>query len=150
VSSRHELVETDPETSARMKLVRRRDTSPELLVRSWLWKRGVRFTTHNGDLPGSPDLANRSKGWGIFVHGCFWHGHEGCNKATVPKRNNAFWSKKIADNRARDSRKEEALKQLGLKVVVIWQCEAERLDREERSAAKLVSLLPRPPRRAAR
>ncbi|MBB4364339.1 DNA mismatch endonuclease (patch repair protein) [Bradyrhizobium sp. CIR18] len=130
-----------------MKRIRRRDTAPELLVRAWLWRRGTRFTTHNGDLPGSPDLANRSKRWGIFVHGCFWHGHEGCKKATVPKRNNSFWVEKIAGNRARDLKKEKALGELGFKVLVVWQCEAERLGGDRTIERKLLSLLPHPPRR---
>src|SRR5262249_22153551 len=111
---------------------------------------GARFTTHNRDLPGSPDLANRSKGWSVFVHGCFWHGHEGCKKATVPKRNNAFWKKKIADNRARDVRKEAALRQLGHDVIVVWQCEAERLARGDGSATRLLTLLPPRPRQGER
>ncbi|WP_349630174.1 very short patch repair endonuclease [Bradyrhizobium manausense] len=144
MSRSRKLLDTDPQTSERMRRIRRRDTAPELLVRSWLWKRGARFTTHNRDLPGSPDLANRSKRWSIFVHGCFWHGHEGCKKATVPTRNNAFWTKKIADNRARDRKKEGALRQLGMKVIVLWQCEAEKLDRDEGQAANLLTLLPRP------
>ncbi len=138
-----ESVETDARTSARMRQIRQRDTGAELVVRRWLWHRGVRFTTHNRDLPGSPDLANRSKKWGVFVHGCFWHGHEGCKKATIPKRNSEFWRQKLVENRSRDARKEEALRQLGYNVVVVWECDAERLQRERHPG--LLSLLPRHP-----
>jgi DNA mismatch endonuclease (patch repair protein) len=129
-----------------MRQVRRRDTTAELIVRRWLWNRGIRFTTHNRDLPGSPDLANRSKKWGVFVHGCFWHGHEGCKKATIPKRNTDFWKQKITGNRLRDARKEEALRQLGYKVIVIWECDAERLHKCSEGSMRLVSLLPLLPR----
>src|SRR5215207_2084244 len=101
--------QTDAETSARMKRVGQRDTGPELQLRRWLWGHGVRFTIHNRDLPGSPDLANRTGRWAIFVHGCFWHGHEGCRRSRLPKRNIEVWREKIAGNRARDLAKAEQL-----------------------------------------
>jgi DNA mismatch endonuclease (patch repair protein) len=150
VSSGKISVETDPETSARMKRIRRRDTSAELLVRKWLWRHGVRFTANNRDLPGSPDLANRSRHWAVFVHGCFWHGHGGCKRATVPKRNVEFWTRKIEDNRQRDARKEKSLRSMGYTVITVWECEAEQLDTAWRYRRALLKLLPRPPRRAVK
>lgn len=84
---------------------------------------GLRYRTRNRDLPGSPDLANRSKRWAVFVHGCYWHSHQGCPRATVPKRNRAFWDAKFAANRARDARAVRALKQDGYRVVTLWECE---------------------------
>src|SRR5438045_3715628 len=101
-SSQARSVITDRETSARMKRVRQRDTAPEIALRKWLWRQGYRFRVHNRRLPGTPDLSNTSKRWAIFVNGCFWHGHEGCARATVPKRNREFWVAKIAANQARD------------------------------------------------
>jgi DNA mismatch endonuclease, patch repair protein len=116
----------DRETSARMARVRQRGTKPELLVRKMLSGLGLRYRTRNRDLPGSPDLANRRAGWAIFVHGCFWHAHRSCSKATLPKRNRAFWMSKFSDNRARDGAAVLALRASGYRAVVIWQCELER------------------------
>jgi len=102
---------------------KRRDTEPELAVRRAVSSIGFRFRIGNKALPGSPDLSNQRAGWAIFVHGCFWHGHVGCPRATVPKRNKAFWMEKIADNSLRDARKVRALRERGLSVKVVWECE---------------------------
>lgn len=105
-----------------MKAVRRRDTKPEVEVRRLLWNEGARFRLCPRDLPGSPDIANKRARWAVFVHGCFWHGHRNCKLATVPKSNTAFWEAKLAANRQRDTRKVLALRRLGYRVLVIWQC----------------------------
>jgi DNA mismatch endonuclease (patch repair protein) len=128
-----------------MKRVRQRDTKPELELRRWLWKRGVRFTTHNRDLPGSPDLANRSGRWAIFVHGCFWHGHDGCTRSRLPKRNVEVWRKKIEGNKARDCSKAEQLDALGFTLLTVWECEIKRISLNERpfTASILRRLRPR-------
>ncbi len=115
---------TTPERSALMKRVRQRDTPGELAVRRALWKRGVGFRVQASELPGTPDLVNRARRWAIFVHGCFWHGHENCSKARVPRRNHEAWETKLAANRARDRAKVAALEQLGFTVWTIWECEA--------------------------
>jgi DNA mismatch endonuclease Vsr len=143
-------LKTDPETSARMKRIRQANTKPELLVRKWLAAHGLRFRVKNRDLPGSPDIANRTKRWVVFVHGCFWHGHEGCAKATVPKSNTDFWIEKIARNKRRDRAKEAQLRESGFDVHVVWQCEADKLAKHEDVSdswgEKLVSHLRRAPR----
>jgi DNA mismatch endonuclease (patch repair protein) len=77
-------------------------------------------------LPGSPDLANRTRRWAIFVHGCFWHRHTGCIRTTTPKRNRPFWTAKFEANCARDRRVRAALRRLGFRTLVIWECQAER------------------------
>lgn len=127
----------DPATSARLGRVRQRDTSPELIVRKILTALGHRYRIENRGLPGSPDVANRQRGWVIFVHGCFWHSHRGCARATIPKRNREFWVMKFRTNRARDRRSEREAEALGLRVHVVWECEtkdtvelAKRLKRE--------------------
>jgi DNA mismatch endonuclease (patch repair protein) len=120
----HGLV-VDPTTSRRLARIRQRDTSAEQLVRHQVHALGGRYRINNRDLPGSPDLANRAKGWAIFVHGCFWHAHLNCGRATVPKRNRKFWLDKFAANRARDRRVKATLRRLGFRVGVIWECEAE-------------------------
>jgi DNA mismatch endonuclease, patch repair protein len=94
-------------------------------VRRELHRMGCRFRVHNRDLPGTPDIANRSRRWAIFVHGCFWHHHEGCKRATVPKRNRTFWLAKFRSNRDRDRRAEETLRRAGFLTITIWECDAE-------------------------
>jgi DNA mismatch endonuclease, patch repair protein len=84
---------------------------------------GHRFRVHNRGLPGSPDIANRSRKWVVFVHGCFWHRHAGCSRATTPRRNRDFWLAKFDANLARDERSVKALRLRGWKVVTIWECE---------------------------
>jgi len=111
-----------PARSALMRAVRRRDTGPELTVRRALHARGWRFRLHRKDLPGSPDIVFPSRRKVIFVHGCFWHGHD-CPKGRQPKTRQEFWATKIHDNRARDHRAEEALSGLGWSTLVVWQCE---------------------------
>lgn len=112
----------DPQTSARLGRVRQKDTSAEITVRRIVHQLGFRFRIRNRDLSGSPDLANRVKRWAIFVHGCFWHAHHGCYRATVPKRNHAFWVAKFRDNRRRDERVLQRLRGLGFVPTVVWEC----------------------------
>jgi len=108
-----------------MRRIRQAHTVPELAVRRALTRLGIRYRVCVTNLPGRPDIVNRSQRWAIFVHGCFWHGHEGCTLFTRPKTNRAFWSQKIVANRERDARKEQALRDLGYHVETIWQCETE-------------------------
>src|ERR1700733_5102765 len=107
---------TTAKISARMGRVRRAGTAPEVQVRRYLSSLGIRYRTRNRDLPGAPDLANRSKKWAMFVHGCFWHRHEKCKSATMPKTNQSFWRAKIAANRMRDARACQLLKNMGYSV----------------------------------
>jgi DNA mismatch endonuclease, patch repair protein len=114
---------TTREASERMARVRRKGTAPEIFVRSALSLLGYRYTLNNEDLPGSPDLANRSKRWAVFVHGCYWHHHTGCPGATTPKSNRPFWLAKFAANTARDFKVAEALARGGYLVISLWECE---------------------------
>jgi DNA mismatch endonuclease (patch repair protein) len=115
----------DPETSARLGRVRQSGTAAEEAVAAMLRQLGVRAGRSKTRLPGSPDFVNVSRGWCIFVHGCFWHAHPGCRRATVPKRNRAFWEQKFADNRRRDARVLRAARALGFRALVLWECEVE-------------------------
>lgn len=123
---------TDAETSARMGGVRQRETEPEMLVRRTCRSFGIHYRTRNRDLPGSPDLANRSHHWAIFVHGCYWHRHAGCAKASTPRRNTEFWKAKFAENVDRDRKAQLKLCKRGYRVLVIWECDAEDAGRLRR------------------
>jgi DNA mismatch endonuclease (patch repair protein) len=109
--------------SAMMARIRGRDTTPELAVRRIAHRMGLRFWLHRKDLPGRPDLVFPKHRLAVFVHGCFWHRHEGCRYASTPKSRIAFWTGKFAANVERDARQAEALRALGWRVIVIWQCE---------------------------
>lgn len=106
-----------------MSRVRRKDTAPELAVRRLLFGLGYRYRIHGKGLPGTPDIVFSKRKKAVFIHGCFWHGHEGCKFATRSKSSVAFWTKKISDNQARDVKNVDQLLQRGWTVLVIWQCE---------------------------
>lgn len=103
--------------------VKGRDTKPEILIRSFIHHMGYRFRIHRRDLPGNPDIVLPRHGKVIFVHGCFWHGHEGCPRSKRPTTNMRFWNEKLDGNIERDTRFRRALQRMGWKVFVVWQCE---------------------------
>lgn len=118
-----------PKRSEMMARVGQKDTPPELAVRSILTSLGLRYRVRNRDLPGSPDIANRSRRWAVFVNGCFWHGHKNCPRTKpeagfrVPAKNSSFWREKFIRNRVRDARAIRALRARGFVVALVWECE---------------------------
>jgi DNA mismatch endonuclease (patch repair protein) len=142
-------LDVDAATSLRMALVRQRGTAAELAVRRALRELGHRYRVRNRDLPGSPDAANRTRRWAVFVHGCFWHRHDGCVKTTTPKRNRPFWEAKFDANQKRDRRAVLALRRLGFAVVIVWECEAEQSTLLIRKLRKLSRRRVRRPTRTA-
>ena len=114
---------TPEQRSAVMRRVPGRNSSAEMKVRKLLTRLGLRYRLHRKDLPGSPDVAMPGRKVALFVHGCFWHGHDCKRGARMPKANADYWTAKIARNRARDIRSTEALEALGWKPVVVWECE---------------------------
>ena len=113
--------------SALMSRVRGKNTRPEMIVRKLLFTAGYRYRLHVRKLPGSPDLVFPSRKKVIFVHGCFWHRHDNCAAARLPKTRVDFWSDKLNGNKARDVRDRDALIQAGWQVLVIWECELDDL-----------------------
>jgi DNA mismatch endonuclease, patch repair protein len=105
--------------------VRQRGTKPELTVASALRQLDLSYRKNVKDLPGSPDFANKSRKWAVFVNGCFWHRHRGCPRATIPTNNREFWLDKFARNRRRDAEAIRSLRRQGYKVVVLWECDAD-------------------------
>ncbi len=115
-----------PERARLLARVKQKKTKPEEAIAGALRDLGIAYRRNVKGLPGSPDFANRRRGFAIFVNGCFWHAHTGCRRATTPKNNRAFWVAKFAANRARDAAAIRALRRAGLRVVVIWECEVDR------------------------
>jgi DNA mismatch endonuclease (patch repair protein) len=114
---------TPEKRSAVMRRVKGRDTSPELKVRKLLTRLGARYRLHRKDLPGNPDIVLPGRKLAIFVHGCFWHGHDCARGARVPKQNRDYWLAKVARNTARDGAAQAALAAAGWRVVVLWECD---------------------------
>lgn len=114
---------TPGERSAVMARVRSKDTGPELKLRRLLTAMGLRYRLHRRELPGSPDVAFIGRRTAVFVHGCFWHGHDCRRGARAPKQNAAYWAAKIARNRARDAEVATRLDAMGWRALVVWECE---------------------------
>lgn len=106
-----------------MARVKSRDTQPELVVRRLLHRMGYRFRLHRKEIPGRPDIVLPKYRKVIFVHGCFWHGHQGCCRAARPASNSDFWKNKLSGNMERDRKNLSELKKQGWGVLVVWQCE---------------------------
>ncbi len=119
--------ETPEQRSRIMRAVRGVDTAPEMAVRRMVHGMGYRFRLHRRDLPGKPDLVFPRLYRVVFVHGCFWHGHDCARGARAPKANAEYWRAKIARNGARDSANMAALKNAGWRTAVIWECELKNL-----------------------
>ena len=101
-------------------------TKPEIVLRHFLWRKGFRYRTNVKSLPGKPDIVMSKYRTVIFVHGCFWHGHEGCNNFRKPKTNESFWRNKIAHNKKRDEDNWRDLEALGWFIIIVWECELKK------------------------
>lgn len=117
------FADVDPLRRRIMSAVRGCDTKPEMIVRRLLYSMNYRYRLHRKDLPGRPDVVFAGRRKAIFVHGCFWHRHPGCRKATSPKKRAAFWTEKFDRNVERDRRVEERLAEMGWNSLVVWECE---------------------------
>jgi DNA mismatch endonuclease (patch repair protein) len=115
---------TDPARSDLMRRVRQRGTRAENQVADALRGLGVFYRRNVRSLPGSPDFANKSRKWALFVNGCFWHRHKNCGRASTPKRNRDFWLDKFEANEKRDHRNVQLLKSMGFRVFTFWECES--------------------------
>lgn len=129
---------TQLKRSAVMRAIKGKNTVPELMVRSLLHSLGYRYRIHATTLPGKPDLVFASRGKVIFVHGCFWHGHEGCRYSHLPKSNQAYWEAKISRNKVRDARAIRRLRQLGWSVATVWACQVKDASRLEKRLVRFL------------
>ncbi|ASU36531.1 very short patch repair endonuclease [Mucilaginibacter xinganensis] len=112
--------------SYNMSRIRSKDTRPEMLVRKFLHKNGFRYRLHVKTLPGKPDIVLPKYKTVIFIHGCFWHGHEGCKYYVVPKTRTEWWLNKIGGNILNDNNAEVLLKAAGWNIITIWECELKK------------------------
>ena len=113
----------DPTRRALMQRVKTKGSAPEMAVRRALHALGYRYRLHVSTLPGRPDVVFPSRKVAVFVHGCFWHHHDGCRKATIPATRREFWEKKLEGNAVRDARQASALTTAGWAVYTVWECE---------------------------
>jgi DNA mismatch endonuclease (patch repair protein) len=124
-----------------MSQIRGKDTKPEMVVRSLLHRMGYRFRLHGRRLPGRPDIVLSKHRMIVSVQGCFWHRHRGCKNCTTPTNRREWWVKKLEGNAARDKLHARALRKLGWRVVVVWECEVEAVQKVERVRRRLSRLL---------
>ena len=126
-----------------MSCVTSKDTKPEKIVRSYLHRAGFRFRLHAKGLPGKPDLVLAKHKTVIFVHGCFWHRHPKCKRASTPKARREFWTEKFKKNVRRDKLNYEKLKEQGWHVILIWTCTLEKIKNREETLQNLARTLTR-------
>lgn len=140
---------TPEERSRNMSKIHSKDTKPELLVRHLLHKMGYRFRLQGkiskriykkGVLPGKPDIVLKKYRSVIFVHGCFWHRHENCKTATMPKTHTEFWQKKFNRNVERDAQNRKILGDLGWRILIIWECELKDLEKIEAKIRRFLTV----------
>lgn len=127
----------DLATSRRLAPFGHSATKPENVVGAFLSAAGLRFRRKNSDRPGSPDFANRSNYWAVFVHGCYWHHHVGCRRATIPRRKRPSWMEKFRANRLRNRKALTQRRQLEFVAVVVWECQAARVNALARRLSRL-------------
>ena len=116
-------IHTPQQRHANMAAIHGKDTKPEMAVRRFLWRLGYRYRLNHPRLPGKPDIVMRKYRTCIFVNGCFWHGHEGCQYYTIPKTNTEFWVNKVQRNKKRDLKVQHDLAAMGWHSITIWECE---------------------------
>ena len=121
---------TPEERSRHMSKIRSKDSKPEMVVRRFLHAQGIRFRLHDKALPGKPDLKLPKYHAVIFVHGCFWHGHQDCHIYQMPKSRVSFWNNKITTNMARDEKRIVTLREMGWRVFILWECDLKPTKRQ--------------------
>lgn len=132
------MTETPKQRSEIMRRVKDKDTGPEMVVRRLIHSIGYRYRLHRTDLPGKPDLVFSARRKVIFVHGCFWHGHNCKRGSRVPKTNTDYWQKKIARNKERDAENRKSLNAKGWTVLTVWEC---RIKEQDLLVRKIVAFL---------
>lgn len=145
MKAQNKIKPIDEMRSKIMRAVRRKNTKPEMTARSLLHRMGFRFALFRKDLPGSPDIVLPRWNAVIFVHGCFWHRHEGCRYASIPKHNSEFWIRKFQENTNRDDRIRREIESQGWRCLIIWECQLKKEPQNtlEKIAEEIKKIAPR-------
>jgi len=122
--------------SYNMSQIKCKDAKPEIMVRKYLFSRGLRFRKNDKRYPGTPDIVLPKYNTVVFVHGCFWHLHDGCKYAVMPKSNVDFWEKKLYGNRERDKKNMQQLEEMGWNIITVWECQLKK-DKQDKTLEKL-------------
>lgn len=128
--------------SYNMSQIKGKDTKPEIIVRRYLFSKGLRYRKNDKRYPGSPDIVLPKYNTIVFVHGCFWHLHNGCKYAKIPKSNVDFWKNKLYGNKERDKRNQNILEEMGWNVITVWECQLKK-DRQEQTLKRLLAQIKR-------
>lgn len=134
-------VMTPEQRSRCMAAVKGKNTKPEMMVRKFLFSKGLRYRVNNRKLPGAPDIVLKKYKTVVFIDGCFWHGHEGCRYYKMPKSNVDFWERKISHNKARDVSNTAVLKMMGWKVIRVWECDVKTKGRRDFTLRRLFAAI---------
>lgn len=130
---------TSEQRRRNMSQIRSKDTKPEVWIRKQLFAEGYRYRKNTGRIPGHPDIWLRKYNTAIFVHGCFWHRHEVCKYASIPKTHMEFWIEKFRKNVERDNRIMEELKALGVKELIVWECTVKQMMKSRDATEKVLN-----------
>ena len=134
-------IKSPEERSLNMAKIRSKDTKPEVWLRKQLFERGYRYRKNVNSVPGHPDLWLAKYDTAVFVHGCFWHRHENCKYAYMPKSRVEFWSEKFRRNQERDKVVKEELEKVGVKMLVVWECTVKRMMKETEVSSDMMRMI---------
>ena len=134
-------IKSPEERSKNMAAIHSKNTKPEIYLRKLLFARGYRYGVNSKSVPGHPDIYMKKYNTAIFVHGCFWHRHEGCKYAYMPKSRVEFWQKKFDANIKRDEYVRKELASKKIKVSIVWECTIKRMKKDKKTEEEVISLI---------
>lgn len=130
---------TPEQRSRNMSAIHSKDTKPEIYFRKFLFAQGYRYSLHSKNVPGHPDIYLKKYNTAIFIHGCFWHRHEGCKYAYIPKSRVEFWQEKFEANQLRDKKVKQELTEKNIKCLIVWECTVDQMKRAMKTRKKILS-----------
>lgn len=134
-------IKSPEERSKNMAAIHSKNTKPEIYLRKLLFARGYRYGVNSKSVPGHPDIYMKKYNMAVFVHGCFWHRHEGCKYAYIPKSRVEFWLKKFEANVKRDELVRKELASKKIKVLIVWECTIKRMKKDKKTEEEVISLI---------
>lgn len=134
-------IKSSEERSKNMAAIHSKNTKPEIYLRKLLFARGYRYGVNSKSVPGHPDIYMKKYNTAVFVHGCFWHRHEGCKYAYMPKSRVEFWQKKFDINIKRGEFVRKELESKKIKVLIVWECTIKRMKKDKKTEEEVISLI---------